>query len=40
VRERKYFFDDPFTRVTGLICQIRRGNANFFFFDFMAEATD
>jgi len=30
-QRREYRFDDSFTRVTGLICQLRRGNANFFF---------
>src|ERR1700722_388728 len=36
-RGREYFFAEDFTRVTGLICQVRRGNATFFFFDFMKQ---
>jgi hypothetical protein len=35
IRGREYFFAEDFTRVTGLICQVRRGNATFFFFDFI-----
>ncbi len=30
-RAREYAFAEPFTRVTGLICQVRRGKATFFF---------
>jgi hypothetical protein len=39
MRQRKYFFAESFKRVTGLICQVQRGNATFFFFDFIL-ATD
>jgi len=34
-RARENFFDDSFTRVTGLIVQVRRGKANFFLTFFM-----
>jgi hypothetical protein len=35
VRAREKFFDESFTRVTGLIFQVRRGKANFFLTFFM-----
>ena len=31
---REYFFAESFTRVTGLIVQLRRGKANFFLTGF------
>ena len=31
---REYFFAEAFTRVTGLIVQLRRGKANFFLTGF------
>jgi len=37
-QRREYRFDDSFTRVTELICQLRRGNANFFFLNFFVQA--
>ena len=34
---REYFFAESFTRVTGLIVQLRRGKANFFLTGFMEK---
>src|SRR5208282_1061952 len=38
-QRRKYHFDDSFPRVTGLICQVRRGKATFFFSAFSSGPT-